>query len=235
LPLPLQAQQESSINVQPWFDITLFNEFSDRIEYYGDGGYRRILGVELPWNRYYIRPAVKYSPASWLGIRMGVALFFTENTGIPNILELRPWQGVSIGWPNFKRLRFSHYFRLEERIIYPTDTWDNSFDLRFRYQLSVRIQPNIRKRVKYVYFPIFGELFANQYEGQAGILDVYRNEGRIGVGLGYVFNSRLSGTFSFIFQRSVNEWGMFNTTDYLLRFSLRYELVRRVQSDQLIE
>ena len=221
-----QAQTEQdNANVQPWIDITLFNEFSNKIEFYGDGGYRHIFGVDFPWDRYYVRPAVKYSPVPWIGIRGGFALFYTDHRMIPNTLELRPWQGVSFGWPKFRHIRFFHYFRLEQRIIYKTDNWDHSFANRFRYQFSSRIRPNPDKAVKYIYLPVFWEIFAQKKQKEDEIYELFGNENRIGMGVGYTVNKRWSAQFMFIFQRSRYEVGNFKTSDFLLRLSIRHELV----------
>ncbi len=217
---------QERVNIQPWFDITLYNEYSDQIEFYGDAGLRHYLYGDFPWNRYYIRPAIKYTPLPWLGIRGGIGLFYTDNTEeFANTLELRPFQGVSIGWPKYSWVRFSHYFRVEERIQYNTQTWDRSFNMRYRYQFSTRIQPNVHKSEHYVYFPLFWEIFAQDKETEEGVVEFYANKNRIGTGIGYTINKYWSAQFVFIFQRSRTQDGNFKTDDYILRFQVKHELV----------
>jgi hypothetical protein len=215
------------VDLQTWYDFTLYNEYSEQIEFYGDGGYRHIYGVENRWNRFYIRPSIKYAPASRVSFRGGFATFFTDNQeDLPNTLELRPWQGVSVGWPKFYRIRFSHYFRLEQRIFYNTKTWNQSFNMRYRYQFSSRIQPNPAKKEKYVYFPVFWELFSERVDDDSDIFDLFGNENRIGLGIGYTLNKHWKGQFVFIFQRSRSFGEIdFTTSDYLLRFQVSHDLV----------
>ena len=220
------GQDRDIVNSQIWVDITLFNEYNQKIELYGDGGYRRIFATDVSWDRLYVRPSFKYSPWPWLGLRAGVGLFYTHYAPktIESTLEVRPWQGLSIGWPNLSRIRFSHYLRLEQRVINNAETWEDSYDLRFRYQLSARIQPNIEKKVKYFYLPIFAEVFSSK-EYKSEVPDLFGHELRLGFGLGYTWNIRWSGQFVLIFQQSRNELNGFSTSDLLFRFSVKTELV----------
>ena len=224
--LPAWGQtDDDAVDSQFWIDLILFNEYSNKIEFYGDGGYRRVLRDRSSWNRVYVRPAIKYSPLSWLGLRAGVGLFYTGYpTARSHTLEVRPWQGVSVSWPKFPRIRFSHYLRMEQRLIYETETWDRSYDLRFRYQLSTRIQPNINKKVKYFYFPAFAEFFADQTI-ERDVNDLFADDLRLGGGLGYTLNNHWSVQFVLIFQQSRADAGNFSTSDLLFRFTFKHELV----------
>ena len=59
-----------------------------------------------------------------------------HSLSIANRLEMRPWQGVRLNWPNWK-LPFDHLLRLEERFEWNTSTWELDASLRLRYRLRV--------------------------------------------------------------------------------------------------
>ena len=222
---PFQLFSQEKVTTQIWSDMALFNEYSQQLDFYGDFGYRIRFGDELLWNRAYVRPGVKYSPVKWLGIRAGVGLFYTKFPSRVDGLELRPWQGVSIGWPKLPRMKFSHYFRLEQRIFYDTEDWERSSDLRFRYQLSGRFKPNSSKDVKYFYFPAFIEFFASNDDTIDNEVDVFANELRTSFGIGYTLNKYWSWQLVLIYQKSRNQLAEFETTDLIFRLSVRHELV----------
>lgn len=233
--LPLQVLSQEKVTTQLWSDMALFNEYNQQLDFYGDFGYRIRFGDEVLWNRVYVRPAAKYSPVKWLGIRAGVALFYTKFPSREDGLELRPWQGISIGWPKFPRMKFSHYFRLEQRIFYETQDWKRTNDLRFRYQLSGRFKPNANKEVKYLYFPAFIEFFASNDETVDNEVDIFANELRTSFGIGYTLNKYWSWQLVLIYQKSRNQLAEFETTDLIFRLSIRHELVPLKDEQRLEE
>jgi uncharacterized protein DUF2490 len=230
---PFLLSGQNEVNTQIWTDIALFNEYSRQLDLYADFGYRINFQDEVVWNRFYIRPSLKYSPISWLGIRGGANLVYTKFPNKTDILELRPWQGISVGWPNLPRMKFSSYLRLEERIYYDTETWDKSLDLRLRYKLSTRLRFNYLKKSKYFYLPAFVEVFANEPNDKIEEDTIAVNNMRLSVGIGYAWNKYWSGQFVTIFQKSRNEALGFETSDLIFNFSLRHELVPLQDTERL--
>lgn len=55
----------------------------------------------------------------------------------PNILEIRPWQGIPAKFPDWKRVEIVHFLRFEERFQLEEGDW--SFSPRVRYEISTRI------------------------------------------------------------------------------------------------
>ena len=65
------------------------------------------------------------------------AVFYTTGDKDPNILEIRPWQGISAKLPDWNRLELVHFLRFEERFQLEEGDW--SFSPRVRYEISARI------------------------------------------------------------------------------------------------
>ena len=162
------------INQQIWTDFHPRYYLNDKIEYYGDLGFRtNINGTN--WGRLYIRPSFRYHKSTLLEFHGGLGLFYFYSDDEFNRFEITPWQGIRANWPNLRNWGFNHLLRIEERFSFLSQSDDYDFDLRLRYKLSGSLQLNEW------YLPVFGEAFLPI---QDGIRELYRNRGRAGVGLG---------------------------------------------------
>ena len=117
---------------QLWADFNPSWLASDKIDLFGDVGLRSEIEND-GWWRLVVRPGVGM-PANRFRITAGIGNFFTFNRIIANRWELRPFQGISVVWPN-RRLAFDHYLRLEERFDFNTKNWNSIKSLRGRYRL----------------------------------------------------------------------------------------------------
>ena len=66
----------------------------------------------------------------------GVGSFYTFNKVLPDTWEIRPFQGASATWPNWRVLPLGHLLRLEERFDFNTGNWASKVSLRLRYRLG---------------------------------------------------------------------------------------------------
>ncbi|MEN8157145.1 MAG: DUF2490 domain-containing protein [Bacteroidota bacterium] len=93
-----QSRQIDLVDHQLWIDFYPHFRISDKLEYYGDAGYRTMLVYDA-WNRIYIRPSVRYHLNRTFELHAGIGVFYMfDNLGY-NRLEITPWQGVQINWP----------------------------------------------------------------------------------------------------------------------------------------
>ncbi len=127
------AQEAKVVSEQLWLDYN--PRWTDRShrEIYGDVGLRKVLDADN-W-RFVIRPGVR-GPVGSFRLSGGVGTFFDVRELTSNLLEIRPFQGISAVWPN-RRVRFQHYLRLEQRLEWRTDDWTLDASLRGRYLLQV--------------------------------------------------------------------------------------------------
>jgi hypothetical protein len=126
---------------QTWSDIATIYKFSDNWRYDGDQGIRGLLS-QNDFTLLYFRPSVRYRAKPWFTAHGGIRFFKTFSDDEDNAFEIGPWQGLRFVWPKIGSYAVSHYFRLEERMIWQTEgDSDFDFNLRGRYQLGAR-SPN---------------------------------------------------------------------------------------------
>jgi hypothetical protein len=119
---------------QIWLDYNPSFELSPGVRLFGDVGFRRDLDHTLWW-RLVLRPGVGI-PAGRFRLSAGVGNFFTFSDLIANRWEIRPYQGVAVVWPRWRRFACDHYLRLEEQFNFNTATWRSLNALRLRYKLQ---------------------------------------------------------------------------------------------------
>ncbi len=206
------ATENSVINQQIWIDFYPHYFRTDKLEYYGDTGYRTILG-EKSWSRIYLRPSVRYHLGKNWELQGGVGVFYIFNTGTIDQFEVRPWQGVQFKGPKFKRINFKNTLKLEERWSYLTDTWNADFEFRLRYKLS----GSIRLRDKWA-IPFYGEAFL-PLSGK--VEELFQNKGRAGVGLSYKASKDWKFIFIMNWQRSkAGQNEEVNVSDYAYQIKI---------------
>lgn len=189
----VDSTQNSIVNQQIWFDFYPHYYRSEKLEYYGDAGYRTIVS-NRSWSRIYARPSLKYHLNKNWELHSGLGVFYISNSDAIDQFEITPWQGVLLKWPEFRRISFKHLVKLEERWSFFTDTWNSNFEFRFRYKLSGTIDLNNKWSI-----PFYGEAFL-PLTGK--IEELYQNQGRAGVGLSYNASEDWKIAFLMNWQRS---------------------------------
>jgi len=211
--------EDELVDYQYWIDYNVNINIKNNFSLYGDTGFRII--SPYIWTRYYIRPAVRYThklkakskKALEIIYHFGIGTFFTNYNDIPNHLEIRPFRGVQLRWPNFKYISFSHYARLEQQIDYFNNNWD--FGLRARYMLAgtfefYKTRDNF---IDQIYIPFSVELFWNLDKSQA-----FNDVVRITPGIGYIANPKWRFELSLSYHRRKFELeDEFNTNDIVFR------------------
>jgi len=123
---------------QTWSDIATIYKISDNWRYDGDQGIRGVLS-DSDFTLLYFRPSLRYRAKSWFTVHGGIRFFKTFVDDEDDTFEIGPWQGLRFVWPKIGTYAISHYFRLEERMIWQNEGEnDSDFTLRSRYQLGAR-------------------------------------------------------------------------------------------------
>ena len=168
-----------------------------------------------PQNTIVGRPSLRYQLSNNWEVHGGVGFFYTFIASAGNQFEVRPWQGVRLGWPSIWRLQIKSYLRVEERIIWDTETWDSDFHVRLRLLVGTAVPLNAAAST---YIPISIEGFGD-LSGDA-MVDNYRNRGRFYVGLGHKFGTwAVEGDLILQTSRSTSEED-FNLSNTILRLRL---------------
>jgi hypothetical protein len=222
LRIQLNAQSDQTdkkqANHQIWLDFYPHFYISEKLEYYGDAGYRTILNEEF-WHRLYVRPSLRYHINNLWEFHAGVGLFYIITQLNVNRFEVTPWQGIRFNWPRFKNLKFSSLLRLEERISFLTHNWSSSFDFRLRYKLSGQLTILATTEESFWFIPFYIELFFSVFDD---IEEFFRNRGRVGGGLG--FNASKDWRFEFIVNCQTSRVGPeedLSVSDYAYQIKIR--------------
>jgi long-subunit fatty acid transport protein len=217
----LRAQSNSvddfTINQQLWLDFTAHIYVNDKLEFFGDTGYRSILASDV-FKLIYVRPSAGYRLNDIWELEGGLGIFYAFNKLATNTLEIRPWQGILIKWPRVRRLRFNNFVRLEERIFFKTKDWSSSFDLRLRFKVSGHYNLCRECADTYWFILFYGELFAPINDD---LPEVFRNQGRVGAGIGYKFSKNWRFDFLFNWQSSIaGPNDQLQVSDYVYRLQV---------------
>jgi hypothetical protein len=219
--------EDEDITNQGWIDYNIRYDFNNNFGVYSDMGFRII--SPYVWTRYYFRPAVSYtlspSSRSWktpiITFHLGSGIFYTNNVDYPDYTELRLFQGVNVGWPNFRKLRLRHYIRLEERFHFIDNK--SSFDLRLRYMIggTLRWPRKSADHLSNLYFPFHAEFFWDLNQAS-----LFSDLIRITPGLGYDINADFRIEFSVSYHRNrIKYEDSFETNDVVLRLRFFHDIL----------
>ncbi len=221
--LPLKSQTVSQSNQHVWLEALVDYSFAKKWNFYTDASYRQVFSESGQWWRVMARPSMKWKLLNWLDVRGGVGVFYSNFGDRVDVLEVRPWQGFAVVWPSIQRLKFTHQVRFEQRIIYNTKDWANININRYRYQLSTKINLSKDKKYKTFFIPLEVEFFFNS---DKELNKLVQSEGRYTIGLGYVFNRKITIDGKFFAQRIQSDEFNLNVSDYVIRLRFRYNIFR---------
>ena len=179
-------------------------------------------GSDKFWKAY-ARPSLRYHYIERLYFLGGVGVFYTDNADDINTLEIRLWEGLRYRWPTLGPLTIGNYFRLEQRFAFPTDTWDLSFQLRFRYQVGTSI-PLMAVPWNGFFIPVSVEWFWDVGDN----VDAFGDDLRLNGGLGYIVSETWIVNFLLTVERSRSGTDEnFTTADIIFRFQIKQLLSKR--------
>ena len=229
-----QDSLNNTLTEQVWLDYNISYSLSEKVNVYGDIGVRTI--IPNAWYRYVIRPSISYRlPKRFLPslyhnstLHGGVGFFYTHNLTESNRLEIRPFQGFKLTWPNRPRINIRHYVRLEERFDIATTNWDNTFGIRLRYQaeMVLFLKGDWFSFNNGFYLPIGLELFWN-LKGVKQFNDAVRV--MPGIGREFSPNWKAELQMGYFYTRNTVE-DVFGTNDIVFRIRVYHKLVREYTS-----
>lgn len=219
-----RSSDDSNVSQQIWVDYNPRWYLDTSYTIYGTVGARTV--IPDVWTKLYLTSAVRFSPTSLFDRKNklqqefhgGLSIFYTFNKDKPDMIELRPFQGYKISWPNLKNLKVSHFLRLEERFEFTSGQSDMVFDLRARYKLEgiIHWTKHLVDFADGLYIPISVEYFVNLYSTKQ-----FNNAIRFTSGVGYSTQAQWKVQFDLSYQAARNEEESnftINTIIYRLRF-----------------
>ena len=218
------------VNHQLWLDFYPHLHISEKLQFYGDIGFR-ILITDSQWARIYGRPALRYHLDSIFVLHGGLGAFLEISRDVSNRFELRPWQGMQIKWPTFRHLRFNHLVRLEERFNYLLQDEVFESELRLRVRFGGRIQFNRMEGRRSFFAPFYVEWFAPL---AGAVTETFVNRAEFSTGLGYNASRILQFRFLFNFRKSkVENSNGRSISDIAYHLQARYSLDFRTLDEEM--
>jgi hypothetical protein len=216
----IAQQTENIVSKQIWLDYNPSYIIDHKISVYSDFGARTIIPND--WYRYYFRVGINYKPfiltdkhffLKNLQFHGGFGDFYTLSVYGKNLNEIRLYQGVRGYWPNRKRVRISHYIRIEERFEDTFNSETSSFNARLRYQLGAKFRFK-KEAIRNLYLPLSVEFFMSLDDG------LYFNDVmRFTPGVGYDFSDTFRTEFHLSYHNSRNSpTESFENNDLVFRF-----------------
>ena len=152
-----------------------------------DIGFRQFF-EEDPYTMMSLRPRVILELTGILDLHPGIDFRFSHYPSLPNTLEIRTWQGLSLHWPDVGRIYFTHFYRFEQRFYWTEGSKEEDLGLRSRYRLQMRVPLNNRiLSDKTFYTDIRGEIFIPHDDE---IQEIFASQLRVGLNLGYQQNRK---------------------------------------------
>jgi hypothetical protein len=221
-----QQTNNPEITKQIWLDFNPDYTINSKFILYGHIDVRTIF--PKGWYRFITGGGIAYKRRPLWDKRVeeefhaGIGFFYTINLDNPDRLEIRPYQGYKLHWPNFARLTVQNYVRLEERFEFTGNGGGEEFGLRLRYlvQGTLHFKHFNNSIVKPLYLPVSAEFFFN-----LNGTDQFNDVMRVGPGLGYLFPSGWRPEFDLTFNRTRGTVAeKFTTSDLVFRFRLFYKI-----------
>jgi len=175
---------------------------------------------EDPYTMMLLRPRVILELTDIFDLHPGIDFRYSHYPGLPNTLEIRTWQGLSLDWPDVGRVHFTHFYRFEQRFYWTEGSKEEDLGLRSRYRLQMRIPLNNRTLSDKTFFTdIRGEIFIPHDDD---IQEIFAPQLRVGLHLGYQQNRRWRYQIAGYFDAGRNTLEEnIRTTNYILELSVR--------------
>lgn len=234
----LLAQDESKNTTtnQLWIDFTPKYTINDRLNLSFKTGFKSV--SPQAWYKFYISPKLTYSLPKLVFKKLkykeklyaGIDYYFIVNTRKANVMQLAPYQGYSLLWPNRERLIIKHDLSLNERFQWETNNWNNSFGLQLSYEASITFlfKGDIWEYGKGFYLTASIKFYWNLVE--AALLN---DVARVTPGIGYSINPKWKTAFLIGYnytRNGINE--QFNTNNIIYRFRVYYTFSNKKGENQ---
>jgi hypothetical protein len=178
----VQAQGDKSIENQAWGMMFLNWKMNEKWFYNQDIALMHSFATPA-FNRFFFRSQFNYKLSKITSLHGGLIYIYTFHENLNDAIELRPWVGAQLQWPNFGRFGFLHYLRFEQRFRHTmgVEEWDNDF--RIRYRLMTNVPLNHKSMTdKTIYAQLAYEFYSNTFDVDIrfAFADIHRVDGGFG-------------------------------------------------------
>jgi len=130
-----------------------------------------------------VRPRAIVDLWNIIDLHVAIDFRYTRFVELENKIEIRPWEGLQLHWPDIGRVRFDHFYRFEQRFHWTEGFERDRIALRSRYRLRMHIPLNNPITTDHTYFTrISAEAFIPHGET---FEETYASTFQLGIALGY--------------------------------------------------
>jgi len=226
----IQAQEntQSEVTNQVWIDFNPSYKISESFDLRGRIGAKAIF--PNAWYKIYTRAEVSYKLPRYIfknvnyneKVYAGIDYYYIYYTENPNVIEISPYQGYSLFWPNRKRVVIKHNVELGERFQWDVEDWNYSFGLKLSYEASLtfKFHGDIWEYGKGFYLTASAKFWWNLIA-----TTVFNDVVRITPGIGYEINPRWKTAFyiGYNYTKNLTE-EEFQTNNIIYRFRVYYTI-----------
>jgi hypothetical protein len=180
--LQASAQVDNSIENQAWGMVFLNWKMNEKWFYNQDIALMHSFATPA-FNRFFFRSQFNRRLSKITSLHGGLIYIYTFHEKLNNTVELRPWVGTQLRWPQLGRFDFLHYLRFEQRFrhIMGVEDWDNDF--RIRYRLMTNVPLNHGTMIdKTIYAQLAYEFYSTTFDVDIrfAFADIHRIDGGFG-------------------------------------------------------
>jgi len=223
-----QNEAKSIETNQVWFDFNPRYKISDRFTLVGKLGAKAIYPKD--WYKFYTSAQVAYSIPKFMlrklkyreKVYLGVDFYYVFFNELPDVVEISPYQGYTLTWPNRKRLDIRHNVELGERFQWDVQDWNYSFGLKVSYEASLtfKFHGDLWKYGKGFYLSASAKFWWNLISAT-----VFNDVVRITPGIGYEINPKWKTAFYIGYNYARNQINeKIHANNIIYRFRVYYTI-----------
>ena len=224
----LAQESTSAVTNQIWIDFNQSYKFSESFNLHTKIGAKTIF--PKVWNKFYVSGEVSYNIPQFMFKKLmyrekvyaGVDFYYIYFTEEPDIVEISPYQGYTLSWPNRKRIILKHNVELGQRFQWDVKYRNYSFGLKLSYEASLifKFHGDVWEYGKGFYLAVSAKFWWNLIA-----TTVFNDVMRITPGIGYEINPKWKTAFlvGYNYTRNLTV-ETFHTNNIIYRFRVYYKI-----------
>ena len=234
----LMAQETSTATVtnQLWLDFNPKWQISERLDVRGKVGAKS--NYPRLWRKLYTTAEISYSIPKNIFKKLqynertyaGIDFYYIFFIDLPDVIEISPYQGYTLTWPNRLRLDLRHNAELGQRFQWDVTDWNFSFGLKLSYEATFiyKFKGDLWEHGKGFFLSASAKFWWNLIA-----TTVFNDVVRITPGIGYQINPDWKAAFYVGYNYTRNLTAEeFNTDNIIYRLRLYYSIPRKDKTNK---
>ena len=234
--LMAQESSNSTVTNQLWLDFNPKWQISERTDLRGKVGAKSI--YPRLWRKLYTTAEISYSIPKNIFKKLqynerayaGIDFYYIFFIDLPDVIEISPYQGYTLTWPNRERFDLRHNAELGQRFQWGVTDWDFSFGLKLSYEATMVFK---FKGDHWDYGQGFFLSASAKFWWNLISTTIFNDVVRITPGLGYQINPDWKAAFYVGYNYTRNLTAEeFHTDNIIYRLRLYYSIPRKDKTNK---